>query len=344
MQNWQLIRDGQMEKDTFVQRARILDLMRQWFRAQEFLEVETPLMLKHPGMEPHLNLFSSDFVSEDGRIVDRRFLHTSPEYGMKKLLGAGFEKIFQITKVFRNGEWSEGDTNRHNPEFTMVEWYRAREDYVKIMDDCEGMIRYMVNELDTGVVPQEIAALVSGDWERLTVRQAFQRYADMDLDEYRELDDLKKKVEEKGYELSTNYDWDDLFFLVMLNEVEPHLGKEKPQFLMDYPASQAALACKKVDDPFWAERFELYVNGLELCNAFTELVDPVEQRERLLDEKALRDALGKEPYDVDEAFLEALESMPPSGGNALGVDRLVMLLLGKQSIDEVLLFPWGDVS
>lgn len=358
MQNWQLIRDGKLSKDAFIQRAKILDLMRVWFRQQKFLEVDTPLMLKYPGMEPHLNLFSSEFVSEDGKYSDKRFLHTSPEYSMKKLLGAGFERIFQIGKVFRNGETSvlpkkcqgpsdkgQGETlsSRHNPEFTMLEWYRANADYTHIMDDCESMIKYFVQEMGD-VVPDDVRKLVEGDWERLTIREAFMRYADMDLDAYRDVEKLREKVKEKGYEMSTDYSWDDLFFLILLNEIEPYLGKERPQFLIDYPATQAALACKKQDDPFWAERFELYINGIELCNAFTELVDPVEQRERLIEEKELRDSMGKEAYGIDESFLEALETMPPSGGNALGIDRLVMVLLGKKSIEEVLLFPWGDVS
>ncbi|MDF2379725.1 MAG: EF-P lysine aminoacylase GenX [Candidatus Gracilibacteria bacterium] len=392
MQNWQLIRDGKMSSETFVQRARILDLMREWFRKQEFLEVETPLMLKYPGMEPHLNLFSSEFVSEDGKYMDKRFLHTSPEYGMKKLLGAGFERIYQIGKVFRNGEVTlqttpclssiakgteeqekeESDTfqmeigiqnSRHNPEFTMLEWYRTNADYNDIMDDCESMIKYVSREL--GVGSREHQKKLDVEWERLTVRDAFQRYADMDLDELKNIDDLRNAVEAKGYEMNTEYTWDDLFFLVLLNEIEPQLGKEKPQFLIDYPATQAALAKKKAHtcekhengnhfcetegylercEAEWAERFELYINGIELCNAFTELVDPEEQRERLLNEKNLRDSMEKEPYGIDEAFLEALETMPPSGGNALGIDRLVMVLLGKKSIEEVLLFPWRDVS
>jgi lysyl-tRNA synthetase class 2 len=366
MQNWQLIRDGKLSKDTFIKRAQIFDLMREWFRKQGFLDVETPLMLKYPGMEPHLNLFSSTFVSEDGKFSDKRFLHTSPEYAMKKLLGAGFEKIFQITKVFRNGELGNADflgctggnasgdvnycveplgenTSRHNPEFTMVEWYQANADYTHIMDDCENMIKFIVQEMGE-VVPGDVQKLVEGDWERLTIREAFKRYADMDLDALKDVEKLREKVKEKGYEMSTEYTWDDLFFLVLLNEIEPELGKEKVQFLIDYPATQAALACKKQDDPFWAERFELYIKGIELCNAFTELVDPVEQRERLIEEKELRDSMGKEPYGIDETFIEALETMPPSGGNALGIDRLVMVLLGKKSIEEVLLFPWGDVS
>jgi len=284
---------------------------------------------------------------------------------MKKLIGAGFDKVFQITKVFRNGELGNADfrgcsggessedvnycvepfdenDSRHNPEFTMVEWYRANEDYEKIMDDCEYMIKYIAQELP---LPEaRMSDLISGEWEHLSVREAFLRHADMNIDELRDLEDLKKTVKEKGYELNVDYSWDDLFFLVLLNEIEPHLGKEKPVFLYDYPGTQAALAKKKELDPFWAERFELYIDGLELCNAFTELVDPVEQRQRLEEEWELRKSMGKEMYPIDESFLEALETMPPSGGNALGIDRLVMVLLGKKSIEEVLLFPWGDVS
>ncbi|MDP2691607.1 MAG: EF-P lysine aminoacylase EpmA [Candidatus Gracilibacteria bacterium] len=350
MQNWQLIRDGQLDKDTFVQRARILDLMREWFRGQGFLEVETPLMVKHPGMEPHLNLFSSEFVSEDGKYRDRRYLHTSPEYAMKKLLGAGFEKIFQLTKVFRNGE----DGGAHNPEFTMVEWYRANADYMDVMKDTEVMVRWISSQLAVGSwqnyensnceLHTVYCKLFQKNWERLSVREAFQRYAEMNLDELRDVETLKAAVLKKGYELNAEYSWDDLFFLVFLNEVEPKLGHERPVFLYDYPATQAALAKRKDDDPFWAERFELYINGVELCNAFTELVDPVEQRFRLEEEWQLREEMGKETYDLDESFIEALETMPPSGGNALGIDRLVMVLLGMKSIEEVLLFPWGDVS
>jgi len=364
MQNWQLIRDGKLDKETFVQRARILDLIREWFRQQDFLEVETPLMVKHPGMEPHLNLFASEFVSEDGQYSDKRYLHTSPEYSMKKLLGAGFENIFQITKVFRNGELGNADfrgctggkasaevnycvqplgenSSRHNPEFTMVEWYRGKSGYEAIMEDCENMIKYFVQKMQ---LSQAVSQLIEQDWERLSVREAFECYADMKIDELRETDQLRAAVLKKGYEMNADYSWDDLFFLVLLNEIEPKLGKERPVILYDYPASQAALARKKDDDPFWAERFELYINGVELCNAFGELVDPIEQRVRLEEEWQQRKDMGKEPYDIDESFLEALETMPPSGGNALGVDRLVMVLLEKQSIEEVLLFPFGDVS
>lgn len=352
MKNWQLIRDGKMEKKVFVLRARILDLVREWFRKEGFLEVETPCVVKHPDLAPDLDLFATDFVSKDGKRRERRFLQTSPEYAMKKLLGAGFEKIFQMSKSFRNAEFIGSPANeiaasfsapsgeaprndsRHNPEFTMLEWYRAEADYRDIMSDTENMIKYVVQELAI-----DSRQLAEGGWEKLSVRDAFKKYAQLDLDGLRTVGLLRAAVEKKGYGLSAEYSWDDLFFLVMLNEIEPKLGFDAPVFLYDYPASQAALA-RKGPDPFWAERFELYIKGVELCNAFSELVDPVEQRQRFEGERATRRVMGKEEIPLDEDLLEALKTMPPCGGNALGIDRLVMVLLGKKSIEEVLLFPW----
>lgn len=358
--NWQLIRDKKLDPELFQKRARILDLMREWFKKEGFLEVETPLMVKKPGMEPHLNVFSTEFVSENGSYREKRYLHTSPEYAMKKLLGAGFQKIFQITKVFRNSEVGNADfvgcaggqgtpnycvqplgvnESRHNPEFTMIEWYRANADYSAVMKDTEAMIQWISYQLPAS---KDLREFLAYPWQRVSVREAFQTYAKLDLDRLRDLDSLHHAVKRKKYVLTTEYSWDDLFFLIMLNEVEPHLGKDHPTFLYDYPASQAALSRKKADDPFWAERFELYIHGVELCNAFTELTDPAEQRARLVEEQELRRKLGKDVFPIDEDFLEALETMPPSGGNALGIDRLVMVLLEKKSIEEVLLFPWGD--
>lgn len=339
MRNWQLIRDKKLDPELFHKRARILDLMREWFKKEGFLEVETPLMVKYPGMEPDLDVFSTEFISKDGKFREKRYFHTSPEYAMKKLLGAGFQKIFQITKTFRNGEWIEESITRHNPEFTMIEWYRANTDYSAIMKDTEAMIQWISYQLPAS---KDLRECLAYPWQRLSVREAFQHYAKIDLDRLRDLESLHKAVQRKKYVLTTEYSWDDLFFLIMLNEVEPHLGKDHPTFLYDYPASQAALSKKKSDDPFWAERFELYIYGVELCNAFTELTDPAEQRARLVEEQKLRQKLGKEVFPIDEDFLEALETMPPSGGNALGIDRLVMVMLEKKSIEEVLLFPWGD--
>jgi len=419
MQNWQAIRDGKLSKEAFVQRARILDLIREWFRKEGFLEVETPAIVKHPDLAPDLDLFATDFVSKDGKYRERRYLQTSPEYAMKKLLGAGFEKIFQMSKSFRNAEYlyatetqiatssstpRNDSCSRHNPEFTMLEWYRVNADYRDMMSDTENMIKYVVQELGIlfpfrpesctqgggvekflssdslcppdplaplkrGNTPSTSLEMTKGEWQRLSVRDAYQKYAGLNLDELRTLESLRAAVEKKGYELSAEYSWDDLFFLVMLNEIEPKLGFDAPVFLYDYPASQAALAKKlphtcgvkeKIDgrdvhfceaaghkvgcEAEWAERFELYINGVELCNAFSELVNPLEQRKRFEGERAMRAKMGKEEIGMDEGLLEALKTMPPSGGNALGVDRLVMVLLGKKSIEEVILFPWGDVS
>jgi lysyl-tRNA synthetase class 2 len=362
-----------MNQQIFIDRARIIDGIREWFNSENFLEVETPILVRHPDLAPDLDLFSTEFVSKDGKYRERRYLHTSPEYAMKKLLGAvargtvrsvtaaggeakdseiekskilsveesaspfqeGFGNIFQICKTFRNAEWVDGQTeaNRHNPEFTMLEWYRLGADYLGIMSDTENMIKYVDQQMGT-------TSQFQGEWERLSVREAFKKYADLDLDQLRTVELLRAAVEQKGYEFGTSYTWDDLFFLIMLNEIEPKLGFERPVFIYDYPASQAALAKKRSDDPFWAERFELYINGVELCNAFSELNDPVEQRQRFEAERAIRLAMGKEDIGLDEELLKAQETMPACGGNAVGIDRLIMVLLGKKSIEEVLLFPW----
>lgn len=320
-----------MRQEIFVMRARIIDLIRQWFKNQGFLEVETPIMVKIPEMEPHLRRFETMFISEDGKKKERCFLRTSPEIEMKKVLAAGFEKIFQITKVFRNGEAG----GSHNPEFSMIEWYRTNADYRDIMNDTEAMIRFICEKL------QLRSDLLKNAWEKLSVNEAFKTYANLDLNSHREFESFRNAVLQKKYDIKAEFDWNDLFFLIMLNEVEPQL-KGRPVFLYDYPSTQAALSKKRTDDPFWAERFELYIDGIELCNAFSELNDPVEQRRRLEEDQKLRKKMGQEVYPIDEDFLKALETMPPSGGSALGIDRLVMVLLQKKAIGEVLLFPWDS--
>jgi len=269
--------------------------------------VETPLLVAHPGMEPHLEVFETELRTASGR-RSRAFLTTSPEYAMKKLLAAGLPRIFQVCKAFRNGE----EVSRgHNPEFTMLEWYRANADYTALMDDCEALL----GELGS-----------PGPIERLSVEEAFRRYAGLSLD------DLAPDAETT---------WEQAFHLVLLDKVEPHLRRT---ILYDYPIQLAALARAKPSDPRFAERFELYVGGLELANAFSELVDPVEQRRRLEAERKERMALGRTVYDLDEDFIRALEvGMPPSAGIALGVDRLVMLLAGASSIRDVLWFPGDEV-
>ncbi len=313
-------------------REKILQKIRAFFNANDFIEVETPIMVKIPGSEPHLTPF------ETGLIVKEQstslYLNTSPELQMKKLLAKGLEKIFNITKVFRNGEIY---SKTHNPEFTMLEWYRKNSDYFEIMQDTENLIKSLAGDK---IIYQGKTVNLADKWDRKTTNQLFQEYLAIDLLENRDYQTFQKTAQKHSYDINGCTDWDDIFFKLFLNHIEPHLGSEKPIFVYDYPSSQAALARKKTDEPFFAERFELYIANMELCNAFSELIDAKEQRERLIEDQETRKKLNKTVFEIDEEFLESLESISqPCAGNALGIDRLIMLLLDNASIEDVLLFP-----
>ena len=336
MQRWQEIKRSSKLRSNLEARAKILAAIRKFFDDRGYLEMETPLLVAHPGMEPYLDPFETELRMPGGRQY-RGFLITSPEYSLKKLLAAGFERIYQLGRCFRNGEDSGG---RHNPEFTMLEWYRAGTDYVGIMDETEELVRSVAAAVGALLTPA--LSFREGDerWERLTVRDAMKRYAGVDLDAA--LDDkniLLAKAAKLGHALPPETPWDDAFFAVFLNAVEPKLGLERPTFLYDYPLSMASLSRPSAKDPRYAERFELYVAGLELANAFSELTDADVQRKRLEEEHDLRKRLGKTDYGLDEEFLDALRAMPAAGGISIGVDRLVMILLGETDIRQVQAFP-----
>ena len=274
--------------ENLVLRAQALRRIRAFFDARGFVEVETPVRIPAPAPEPHIDCPASGCW----------FLRASPELQMKKLLASGMERIWQMGPCFREGEHG----SRHNPEFTMLEWYRARADYLDILKDME--------ELVSGVLPQ----VPDSRFQRLTVREAYRRFAGWD----------------------PFADWDqDRFDFDMATKIEPNLPKE-PTFLIDYPPQAASLS-KLRDDV--AERWELYVDGMELANAFTELTDAAEQRRRFEAARAERRRLGEADYPLDEEFLRLLQFMPPTGGVALGVDRLVMLAAGAKTIDAVRVAP-----
>ncbi|MFH1284292.1 MAG: EF-P lysine aminoacylase EpmA [Candidatus Peregrinibacteria bacterium] len=315
-------------------RSVLTQKTRDFFTTSGFLEVETPIMTPIPGMEPHLTPFETT-LSTPQNSRHKLYLNTSPELQMKKLLGAGFGNIFQITKVFRNGEIGG---NLHNPEFTMIEWYREKADYKDIMTDCENLVQHLAESPSATYQNQKIG--LEKPWERISVRELFLKFCDIDLLKNKTFEKLKSAAEEKGYSTSGCDDWDDVFFKIFLNEIEPHLGTPKPVFVYDYPATQAALAKKKKDEPFFAERFELYIGGIEIANAFSELTDSGEQKSRLEKEQNLRKKLGKTVFDIDGEFLASLESISnPCAGIALGLDRLFMILLNLDNIEDVLLFP-----
>jgi elongation factor P--(R)-beta-lysine ligase len=294
-------------------RAEILRAVRRFFDERAFLEVETPLAVPSPGLDLHLAAL------EVRGLRGPRWLSTSPEYPMKRLLAGGMSRIYQIARAFRRGE--EGPL--HQPEFTMLEWYRTFAGSDEIMRDTEELVASVARAIGQGstVIAARGRELdVAPPWKRMTVAAAFRELAGVELDEV--LPD------------------EELFFRTLIERVEPELGHPKPVFLTHWPVSMASLARVSPDDPRFCDRFEAYLDGMELSNGFGELVDPTEQRARLQTQRAERIERGLDDYPIDERFLAALEEgIPPSGGNALGLDRLVMLMLGARTIDEVIAFP-----
>ena len=321
-----------------IQQAKILDLIRNFFKKRGFLEVQTPILSKNISTEPYIDPVPVKF-SDDKNKIYHGYLITSPEYFLKKLLAAGFNKIFEITKAFRQKEALGG---LHNPEFTILEWYRTHANYRHIMKDTEELVYDLVKKLHhhSYFFYQGQKIDVSLPWLRISVKQAFKKYAKINLDKIKNLNYFKKIVKQKDYHLPKYCDWNDLFYLIFLNEIEPQLSKDKAIILYDYPLPQAALAKRKNKKSFYVERFEAYVGGMEISNAFSELLDWREQSKRLKEDQKLRKKLRKEIISIDKSFIRALKSgIPPASGNALGVDRLEMLLLNIKDINDLLMFP-----
>ena len=290
--------------DHLILRARIIQAIRRFFITQGYLEVETPVRIPAPAPEANI----------DAESCGSWFLQTSPELCMKRLLTAGFNKIFQICKCFRKQERG----SKHLPELTMLEWYSTGQNYQDLMHQCEQLIFFILKELEyeESIVYQGTKIDFKPPWKRLSITRAFNTYASITIND-----------------ALMNNRFDE----VMVEEIEPHFDSN-PIFLYDYPASLGALAKLKADDASFAERFELYIGGLELCNAFSELTDPDEQRLRFEKERSLRLSRGKQVYPMPQHFLDALADMPEAAGNALGIDRLVMLFADTQSIEDVVAF------
>ncbi|MBI3556454.1 MAG: EF-P lysine aminoacylase GenX [Deltaproteobacteria bacterium] len=313
-------------------RSEIIRAIRGYFESQDFLETDTPSLVLSPGMEPHIRPLE---LQAPGT-AERVFLPTSPEFAMKGLLAQGYERIFQICKAYRR----EPMSNTHNPEFTMLEWYRANSGYEAIMDDVENLFAEIGKRVGC-------PANVTRPWPRFTIEECFKKFASLELSALLEVEPLRKVCIERGWigREAPPMEWDDLFFLVMMNAVEPALEKlGRPAIVYLYPASQAALSNMVTDSRglTWAKRFEVYAGGFELGNAFDELVDAREQRRRFEKDMALRAKLYGADFPanpIDEDFLKALETMPPSGGIAMGVDRIVMYFTGAADIKQVLWAP-----
>ena len=334
---------GEAQRRNARARARLQAAVREALAGMGYEEVETPVLVPAPGMEPHIQAFEAPFVPEGGGAPRPLFLHTSPELAMKRLLAEGMPRIFQLARVFRNGEVSR----THNPEFTMLELYRAGTDYRGVMEDLERLVEACARALSPDGAPRASRAGVALDlaapFERITVAEAFLRHAAVDLAACgADAGRLAAAARAAGHDPGPPGEaFDDVFFRVMLDAVEPRIGRTRPAYLVDWPAPMAALSRLKRDDPRLAERFELYAGGLELANGFSELTDAVEQRRRMVEEQAQRRRLGHRVYPLDERFLEALSRMPEAGGVAVGLDRLLMLLTGAEAIEDVLLFPAG---
>lgn len=327
-------------------RQAALRALRDAFTAMDFVEVETPALQVSPGLEPHLKAFTTTLEHPDGS-TRPLYLHTSPEFAMKKLLVAGEPRLFQFAAVFRNGERAA----THHPAFTMLEWYRAGSDYRGIMQDCETLLRAVAAA--TGATTLRWnghAADIAAPWTYLTVQQAFERFAALDIAACIGADPLKPDLAlmreacaRIGIRVDAGDSWDDLYFRAALEKVEPQLGIDAPCILHDYPIHQAALSRPSANNPRLAERFELYACGMELANAFSELTDAAEQRRRFEADMALKKQLYGYDYPIDSDFIAALEhGLPECAGIALGIDRLVMLLTGASRIEEVLWLPVSE--
>jgi len=330
-------------RDRLIARGRVLSVVRGFFAERGFLEVDTPALQISPGLEPHLKAFATILHEPGEERGSELYLHTSPEFAMKKVLAAGLPSIWQLAHVFRDGERSA----THHPEFSMLEWYRAGAGYRDLMDDCEALLRSAQQAAGGGALSwQGRSADAAAVFERLSVADAFAQYAGIDIlatapdPAAPDAALLAAAAATSGVRPHPGDDWETLFFRIFLERIEPHLGIGAPTILFDYPLALAALSRRKPDDPRLCERFELYVCGLELANAFSELTDAAEQRRRFLADQAKKQALYGDAYPIDDDFLAALElGLPDCAGIALGFDRLVMLLTGATHIEEVLWAP-----
>lgn len=323
MKTWEKIKNDPKLLNQYLIREKVVNTIRSFFKEQSFHEVFTPILVPVPSTEPNLEVFKTKLRTSKDEKRDA-YLIMSPEYSIKKLLAAGIGNCFEITKCFRN---EEEVSELHNPEFTMLEWYRVGANYFDVMDDFENLFIEIIKKVNPKAdlkkwdYQGKVYDLTT-PWPRIRIPDAFQKYAGRDV--------LKVK--------------DENFYQIYFNQIEPELKKMgKPYFIYDYPISQASLS-KPSKDPRFAERFEVFLAGLELGNCFSELTDAEEQRKRFEIEKALRQAQGKTDYPIDEELLKALEmGLPEVSGIAVGVDRLVMLAQNTSSISETLFFPGKEL-
>lgn len=342
MQTWQKIKDNPDLKEKYFVREKVTDTIRSFFKTLGFHEVSTPILVPVPSCEPNLEVFETQLRTSKG-VKRRGYLIMSPEYSCKKLLAAGIGNLFEITKTFRN---EEEVSTYHNPEFTMLEWYRINASYTEVMKDFEELFIAIINNtqphtrLDRWEYQKE-KYNITPPWPRISVVEAFRKYCGIQRTTLLSNKLFKHAAEKKGYAINSRTPWEQVFYQMFFNEIEPKLkASHKPVFIYDYPLSQAALARKKSDDPQIAERFEVFLAGIELGNCFSELTQAGEQRRRFIKEINERKVSGKTKFPIDIDLINALKAgIPDTAGIAVGVDRLVMLAQDTDQISDTLYFP-----
>lgn len=339
MKTWQKLENHPELWERYLIREKVIKAIRQFLDVQGFHEIETPILISHPPAESHLDVFQT-LLLDRNRHASPAYLSTSPEVPLKKLMVAGLGNCYTLTKSFRNME-TQG--NLHNPEFTILEFYRVGATYRDIMKDSEELMVFIVRALmhDSLMLTYQGKSIdLTPPWERLSVAQAFEKYAHINFEEFLDNKKARRIAQEKGYSTEDTTTWEQIYNQILLNEIEQHLGQGRPTLLYDFPASIAALSKKKKSDPRFAERFEFYIAGLELGDCYSELTDWKEQEERFKRELGEIKRLGKTSYEYDHDFIEALKvGLPECSGIAVGVDRLIMLFADVTDIADTLFFP-----
>jgi lysyl-tRNA synthetase class 2 len=318
-------------KNTFIIRTRIIKAVRSYLDERGFLEVETPLLNVIPG-----GAAARPFITHHNTLDMDLYLRISPELYLKRLIVGGLEKVYELGRMFRN----EGISVKHNPEFTMMEVYEAYADYIGMMELAEGLISSVAMEIlgATAVNYQDVEINLAPPWERLSMIDAVKKYAEIDFDKIDGNEEARRILREMGLEFKEDIKWGEALYLVFEELVENRLVQ--PTIIYDYPVEISPLTKRKPGRPELTERFEIFITGREIGNAYSELNDPLDQRDRFMEQMKKREAGDEEANMMDEDFLNAMEyGMPPTGGLGIGIDRLVMLLTNSSSIRDVLLFP-----
>jgi elongation factor P--(R)-beta-lysine ligase len=338
MKTWQRIKRNPALLKTYFVREKVIHDIREYFLDQGFHEVFTPIMVPIPSIEPNLEVFETELRTSGGK-SKRAFLISSPEYSHKRLLSAGVGSLFEITHSFRN---EEEVSRLHSPEFTILEWYKVNSNYKDIMIEFENLFCKIMGR--DNFFYQGIEYDISRPWPRLSVAKAFEEFCGIDSETLLDEKRLLEAGKAKGYQITSNTDWEQMFYQIFLNEIETKIrDSKKPCFIYDYPLAQASLS-KPAKDPRFAERFEVFLAGVELGNCFSELTNAKSQHKRFEEDLAARKKMGKTDFPIDEDFIEALrEGMPTSSGIAVGIDRLVMLAADVPSVSDTIFFPDNEL-